>query len=135
LRAYYHHRLSVDATERTCERTHSISDRDVLRTDIVFKAEDIIKRTVGPSVENAIATSNSVLPVLDVLILPRPLNTVDDPMVRDERWVRWEVVEVRASITTNRIVTSSVYVHAAFGKVSLIRNLKGKDIIVFLDEI
>jgi hypothetical protein len=129
-------RLSgVDIAELVASCAHSISNPDRRRVDT--KVDKIVKRGVSRwgEVENGVCTSNSVLAILQVLVLPDPPSSIDLSVVQEEVWVTRRGIEVTARIASNPKVTTSVYAKVTRWKITLHPVLEAENIGAIGDEL
>jgi hypothetical protein len=128
-------RLYVDVAEWTSGCAHKIPDRGI--RSINTNADNIIKRSVSARwvVLEGDGTTNSVLSVLDVLVLPNPPGPVNLSVVEEEDRVSWGGEDISSWVTSADEVTSGVNTVLTVGKVSLHDSLEIRNSGVAADEV
>jgi hypothetical protein len=128
--------LRIDVTERPSKGVASITDSDRGRTN-KSSIDSIIEGGVaaGRGVINSDGSTDSVLAVLDVQVLPRPPGAVDHGVVEVESRVTGRSEEITSGVTTNGKVTASVNTEETVAEIALHASAKGGKILVILDEI
>lgn len=125
--------LHIDVAERTRSGRHSVSDSDCWGIDT--QVNDIIQSPVSARrrVIQGNSSSNSVLSLRDILVLPDPPCAIDLSVVQEESGISWGSEDVSTRVTTDGKVTSSVYSVEAGCEVALHDRLEGSNIRVLRD--
>ncbi len=103
------HRLNIDIAERTRESAHRL--RDLNARVVNSQVDDILQSSVsaGRVVVQGDGAGDSVLAVLQVLVLPDPPGAVDLGMVEEKGWVSGGDEDVSAWVTADGEVACGVY--------------------------
>ena len=130
-----HQELHINVAERSSLCRHHGTDGSIRTIDA--QGNGILKCSISAwrAVVQGDGSSNGVLSVLDILILPDPPSTIDLSVVNPECWVSWRNEDISTWVTTNGEVTGSVHAVESGCEVSLHDGLKAADVGVVGDEI
>jgi hypothetical protein len=130
-----HLRSNVDIAEWTSGGASKLSDSDI--GSVNTNADKIIKCSISARwvIVESDGTTNSVLSVLDVLVLPDPPGSVDLSVVKEEDRVSWGREDISSWVTSGDEVTGGVNTVLSAGKVTLHGGLEIGDGGVAVDEV
>jgi hypothetical protein len=120
--------LYVCVAELIADCAHHISNPESRCIDT--EVNEIVQSGVGGwrEVEDRVRAGNSILTVLQVLVLPDPPCAIDLSMVQEEVRVAGRSVKITARVTTDPEVATSVYTQIAGWEVALHPVLEAENI-------
>lgn len=125
--------LRINVAERPCKRMQRIPNRRILAADVLSHANNIVERSIRSQTPDLGSSSNRILSLFNILVLPNPVIAIDHRMVRPERGIRRGVVEI-GRIAADQVVARGMRAHAAKREFALEDGLKGSNIGVIVDE-
>jgi hypothetical protein len=120
--------LCINVAELVANCAHSVPDPHRGRVDT--KINQIIECGVSGrrEVEDGVRAGNSILAVLQVLVLPNPPRAIDLSVMKEEVGITWRSVQITARVTSNPKVTTSVHAKVSGWEVALHSVLEAENI-------
>ena len=109
----------INVAELITDRAHSIPNLDLRREDT--QVDNVIERGVGRrwGVEHRVRASNSVLALLQILVLPHPPCAIDLAVVQEEPGIAGRCEEISARVASDPEVATSMHAKVASREVAL----------------
>lgn len=127
--------LCINVAVWATKGMHTVTDRD--RTSIDTQVHNIIERCIAGRrlVVDRNGTSNGILSLLEVQVLPDPPDTINVGMVKEESWITGRSEEITSWVAANGEVATGVNAEIAGGEVALKSAEEGGSVFAVLDEV